>query len=458
MNTSKPQKHFLSVMLVLSLGFFSRAGAQTSLDNYISEGLKKNIVLEQKNLSLDKAINALKEAKTYFLPAVNFNGSYTTGENGRNIAFPIGDLLNPVYSTLNKLTQTSSFPHVENVNLSFFPNNFYDAHVRTSMALYNSDLYYNKTIKGQQIALSQYEIEVYKRELVKDIKVAYFNYLQALAAVQVYQSALGIVNKNVEVNKSLLKNGKGLPARVLRAESEVELVRSQITEAQNNANNAMRYFNFLLNKKLDDTIDVSMDKDNMLAQVDKYLAQVSVSGREELKMAAKGEEINTTIYKMNKDFWLPKLSAFFDLGTQASNFDFNKQSRYYLTGLTLDIPIFNWHKNDYKILQVQSDLKSASLGRQLLTQQLQLSADVARNNLETNYSNYKNALKQMSTAQTYYKLIDDGYREGINSQIEYLDARNQYTASQILVNIMSYKVLQAMAAVERETASYLIQK
>ena len=54
--------------------------AQTeALDNYIAEGLKNNIVLEQKNVELDKALNALKEAKTYFLPMVNFIGLYQTG-------------------------------------------------------------------------------------------------------------------------------------------------------------------------------------------------------------------------------------------------------------------------------------------------------------------------------------------------------------------------------------------
>jgi len=454
-------KQLLTIFTIISFTSglsIGRVKAQSALDNYINAGLKNNIVVQQKNIALDKAINALKEAKTYFLPSFNFNGTYTSGEGGRNIPLPIGDLLDPVYGTLNKLTQTNEFPQISNESINFFPTNFYDAKVRTSLAVYNSDLYYNKDIKKQQVQLQEYEVGTYKRDLVKDIKVAYYNYLMALSSEQIYQSAEGLVNKNVEVNESLLKNGKGLPASVLRAESEAETIKNQILEAKNNATNAMHYFNFLLNKKQDETIDTSINKQLALSEVNKYIDQENISAREELKMAALGEGIYFNAYQMNKQFWQPKVSAFLDLGSQASDWAFNSQSKYYLVGAQVDIPIFNWFKNDYKTNEAQADYQSASLNTKYITEELQLSADVAKNSLSTAYSAYQTALKQLSSAQSYFNLIEKGIKEGVNSQIEFIDARNQLTVSQISVNINLYKVLQAMADVERETATYQLQK
>jgi hypothetical protein len=83
---------------------------------------------------------SLRIANSYFMPSVGIQGNYTSGRGGRSISFPVGDMLNPVYSTLNQLTGTSNFPQIENVNTTFFPYNFYDAKVHTTVPIVNTDL------------------------------------------------------------------------------------------------------------------------------------------------------------------------------------------------------------------------------------------------------------------------------------------------------------------------------
>src|SRR5690606_36478561 len=118
--------------------------AQSPLDSYVHLGLKSNLALKEKEISLDQAKLSLDMARSYFLPSVNVLGDYTSGKGGRNIAIPIGDLLNPVYTTLNQLTESDAFPQVENVSQDFFPYNFYDVRVRTSVPLINTDLHINR--------------------------------------------------------------------------------------------------------------------------------------------------------------------------------------------------------------------------------------------------------------------------------------------------------------------------
>src|SRR5688572_18827550 len=141
-------------------------------------------------------------------------------------------MMNPVYSTLNQLTESNDFPQIENVNQDFYPNNFYDAKVRTSVPVINTDLVINRSISQQKVLLSEFEVNAYQRELVLEIKTSYYRYRAALEAVKIHESAQELVTRNVAINESLVKNGKSLPANYLRSKSELEKVRSDVNSAK----------------------------------------------------------------------------------------------------------------------------------------------------------------------------------------------------------------------------------
>ena len=447
---------FCSVLLLI-LFCFSTVNAQDILKAYVDTAFKNNIVLQQKNVSLEKAQYALKSAKGLFLPNVSFQGAYQTADGGRNIPLPLGDLMNPVYSTLNQITGSTNFPMLENQTINFLPKNFHDAKLRTTVPIVNTDIIYNKRIAQQQLVLKEFEVQIYKRDLVKEIKTAYYNYLSALAAVGIYKSGLQLEKEGLRVNEKLLENGKGLPAYVLRSQSEVENANATLLDAEQKVSNARLYFNFLLNRDPNDVI-LSNANDNLeLAKVEGLLAGLNISSqREELKALGQVEGINKNVQKMNSQFAVPKLGAFLDVGTQSEGFHFNSSTRYYMVGLQLEIPIFSGNRNNNKQKESSLDLKNAELNSNLVAQQLSLSAKVSQNNLRSAYQTYQSSQKQFEAASTYLRLIDRGYLAGANSFVETVDARNQYTSSKILVNINFYKVLTAMANMERETASYVI--
>jgi len=432
------------------------ASAQHKLSEYIGSGLENNLTLREKNISLEKSLIALKEAKSLFLPSMNFIGNYLSAEGGRVITFPAGDLLNSVYSTLNQLTSSQQFPQIKNADVQLLPNNFYDVRFHITYPLLNTDIYYNKIIRQQEVILQQYEVEIYKQELAKEIKQAYYNYCTAINAVSIYKNALELVNQNLKVNQSLLRNGKGLPANVIRAESEVENISSRIIETENTRLNAKYYFNFLLNRSLADTVEA---EDNPLP--DSLLIVIAeipnITNRSELHKINTGIKLYNTQLKLNRSYCIPKLSSFLDLGSQYSDFTFNSQSRYYFLGMQLDIPIYNGNRNRFKIQQTQFDIKSSELQKTFVSTQLQMAAGVAQNNLKSAYATYQSSEKQLVSAKAYFNLIDKGFKEGINSLIEFVDARNQVTTAELQVNINRYKVLNQMAEYERQTTNSQIK-
>lgn len=435
----------------LSTVAFTASKAQ-ALDDYVQEGLKSNLVLQQKNVSLAQAQQSLQIAKSYFLPSINVLADYTSGKGGRSIAVPVGDLLNPVYNSLNEIMQRDDFPQIENVEQNFFPRDFYDARIRTSVPLINSDLHVNREIEGHKVVLKQYEVEVYKRELVENIKTAYYNLKAAEDGVKIYESALTLVEKNVTINQSLVNNGKSLPANLLRSKSEAEQVKAELNSARNSVNNARKYFNFLLNRDLEANVNTD-DAEDLPAVLD----TVAIIGqREEVQMLQTVREINQASLRMTRLNRLPKVNGFLDLGSQAEGWKYNNDSRYYLVGVQLSLPIFQGFRNDRTIRQSQLEVLKSDHDLIHTQKRLELAVSVARNHLATTLENYHAAEEQLRSAQSYFHLIDRGYREGVNSLIEFLDARNELTSSHLQLNLRKLEALTASAHLERETASYAI--
>jgi len=450
-----PSMKFVCTLLLLPMVIATRA--QSIPGDYITQAFAGNLVLQEKKVTLEKSLLALKEARSLFLPTTWVDGQYLLSKGGRTIDIPAGDLVNPVYKTLNQLTGSSSFPQISNVSEQLNPDNFYDFRIKTTMPLINPDIKINRSIRLQQIGLQQQEVVIYKRELVKEVKLAYYNYLAAGKAITIYESALQVVNQNLKVNQSLLANGKGLPAYVSRAESEVKQVESQLQNAGNDAYNARAYFNFLLNRPLADSIIIA-DTDiesNLLALPDSTTD--AVAAREELKSLQLAKDINQNVLKMNQAFRMPRLNAFLDLGSQGFNWAVNNKSFFYLGGVQLTIPIFTGNRNLYKIEATQLDAKTLQLNTENTRQQLELAAYTSRNNITNAWNTWHAAQKQLEAAQKYFTLIDKGYREGVNSFIEFLDARTQLTTAQLQVNINKYKVLTALTDYERQTASYTLK-
>jgi outer membrane protein len=435
------------LLLLFALPVF---GQKSVLDEYVATAFQQNITLQQKTIQVEKAMIALKTAQSLYQPSVAFQGGYQSGEGGRSIAFPVGDLLNPVYSTLNALTKSTAFPQISNVETNFFPRDFYDVKVQTTMPLYNKDISYNKQIQEQTVSLQREDVSLYKRELVKQIKTAYYNYLLSLGLVKVYENSLNLALEGKKVNEKLLANGKGLPAYLLRSDSEIATIQAQIADAVKQNQAAQYFFNFLLNRELGAEIRIDFEVEKAVAGVYSVVPGV----REELSLLSKSINIQETVLKMNESFYLPKLNGFVNLGSQATLNNISSKSGYYFFGLQMDIPIFSGKRNLYKVKQTQLDIASAKNALDLSTKQFNMATEIAQKNVQSSIVSFQASTKSYEAASAYLRLIEKGYKEGVSTYLETVDARNQWMNATINYQLKQFNVLIAAAAYEREAASY----
>lgn len=432
----------------LLVGALSVAQTPDPLDGYVREGLQSNLSLQQQQFNLQKALLSLDEAKSLFLPSVSFGASYTTAVGGRRIDLPIGDLVNPAYRALNQITQSDKFPVVENQSVTFFPKNFYDARFRITQPLINAEISYARRLRQEQISVQQAELNVYKRELVKDVKTAYFSYLKAAEALRVYQNARGLLQESQRVNQALVDNQMANPTVLLRSRNELGKVDADLAQAEATRRNAAAYFNFLLNKDLD--APVTVDSTYRTLRLD----DIPMGNREELDQLRAATRASQTVLKLNQSYRRPRLGAQLDLGSQESDFKFDNRSRYALLGVSLDIPIYAGNRNVLKIKQAETDLSQLRVQTEQVEDQLRLQAFTAENSLQSARQVHVSRSLQTETAQRYYRDLFRRYKEGQATFIELLDAQTQLTTAQQQAILALYDVWIRQAELERARAGY----
>ena len=325
---------------------------QAVLDEYVRYGIENNLALKQKQSGYQKSIEALKEARSLFYPNISFNARYTVSEGGRVIDLPIGDLLNPVYSTLNKLTSSKMFPMVGDEQIKFLRPTEQETKLRFTQPVFNSDIYYNSKIKEELTIFADEDVNQYKRELIAEIKKAYYNVAAADDVLTILNDSRKLLTENVRVNKKLIENDKVTMDYLYRSETELSKFDQELQNGEKNKKVACAYFNFLLNKSLTDSIIIQQPETYpTLSDYTSDYSQKAIENREELKKLSDSKNISDLQVKMNKSGILPNMFVVVDYGFQGTDYQFNKNQDYVQASAILTWNLFSGFQNRAKIRQ-----------------------------------------------------------------------------------------------------------
>ena len=356
--------------------------------------------------------------------------------------------MNPVYSTLNQLTQSNAFPQIANVSEQFLPNDFHDTRLRLALPLINAEIWYNEKIRREAYDGQQAALTVYKRELVKDIRSAYYNFLRADQALSIYTNAEKLLQDNRRLTETLVGNGLALRSNLLKIDAEIAKNEAARVEAENNRTNALRYLNFLLNRPLDTPI--ATDSTALTAQPP---AELNGGRREELAQLESGIRQNQYLVRMKRGYLLPTVNTFFDAGYQGFYYRFDEQ-QYYLGGVQLRWNLFAGMTNTRKVQQAEAGLRELESKRAETEKQLELQTSAARLSLQTAQVQVTGAEAQERFASEYYRQTLSRYREGQALVLELTDAFTQWTNNRLALNAARASRLIRQAELERALAAY----
>ncbi|MBL8269546.1 TolC family protein [Steroidobacter sp.] len=454
------------MMVGLCLGA-SAAGAQTPpasdfdtlVSNYVAEGLRSNLALQGQTLEVDKASQALSEARSRFFPQLSFEARYTRAEGGRVIDVPLGTALNPVYSTLNELLvaqgQPERFPQISDTSIPFLRKEEQDTRLMLRQPLYAPAI--PAAVRAQRALLdaSSFNRMAIARALRRDITVSYVDWLKARSSVEIVAASEALLQENLRVNESLFGNGKITEDLVLRAKAELLDVEQQKREAQNLATQAQSYFNFLLNRQLQTSIEPSAPPVNSAA-ADAALEQLwsmALDRRPEIAQVEHLRSASEEQVRIARQQKWPTLSLGVDAGTQGEEYRFGEGYNFGTASLIFTWRIFDGGGDTARVHQARSAEKQLVLRQEEIAQQIRLEVQQSYDRLATARDSLATAAARAEAARAAFRIASRKRDEGVISQVEFIDARSALTSAELNHNLTRFNVLARRAELEYATST-----
>ncbi len=431
-----------------------------TLQSYIETGLAQNVALRRESIAVASATQRLRQAGGLYQPQVQLGATYTLANGGRTINIPAGDLVNPAYRALNALTGTSQFPQVANVSEQLLPNNFQETKIRIIQPLFNTDIYFNYKAQKELLSAQEARRAVYRNTLRHQIEVAYYQYLQAGAAVAVYRTTALTLTELLRVNKARLDAGLTTNDAVYNTKAQLAGNQRDLATAANRRQLARTNFNYLLNRPLDDSIIVEEPVGTTLAAAPGATATLtayrtaSTARRPELEQLARAEAASALGLRQRRAARLyPQLNWVTDLGYQGFGYRFDvPQQRFQFMQFALSWDLFRGgiRRGDEQLARLALD--DVQSQRADLVQQLQLQVTQAYDNLASARAARAAAEAAQLNAEKSFQIVRRRYDEGQAIVLELLDATTRQTTAQLARVISGYDVFIREAELRQSLA------
>lgn len=449
----------VKTIFIITILLFSFCFAKPHLDNYIEEALQNNLALRQQNFSYEKSMAALNEAKGLFLPSLNIEARYSRAGGGRTIYFPIGDIVNPIYQSLNYLMGIPAFPiNVPNETIPFLREKEHETKIRVIQPVIHPQIYYNYKIQKYLNKLEDASRRAYARQLISDVKTAYFKYLTSIKILELVNKTKILLQENVRVSESLYNNNKVTIDVIYRARAELSKIEQQCAEAAKLNKLSMSYFNFLLNRSLDNKIDVEdyvIPEERIITNLEET-ERHGCQFREEITQLRAAIDAQRNGVRLNKSSFLPTLSVVFDWGYQGEEYKFGQDDDYWMASGLLQWNLFNGFQDRAKIQQAELEQRRLELRLEELEKQIQLDVRTAYENLHVVEESIDAAREELNSAEKSFEIVNKKWEQGMVPHIEFIDAQTTFTRAELNTIIVNYDYFIKSAELEKAAATYVI--
>lgn len=441
----------------------ARLTAQSAvLEAYIQQGLAANLGLQQQNLEVQKAQEAVRQSKSLALPKLTFDANYTVSAGGRRIDFPIGDLLNETYRNLNALNAVpgnlppgvvpGQYPTLENQQIQFLPNNFHETKVSFAYPIFNSDLKYNREIQNSLLQSKSAQQAIGTHELRYQITESYLRYLQTLEAEQVWNNARTVLTELRRFNESLVKNNVATRDIVATADYELSKAENEAYKLRSQQNTARAYFNFLINKDLQSEVmvDTALLRSAVAAYQPNQLVQQALTNRPEFAALRAGQQAAETDVRRNAaNLRLPDFYLGGSLGFQGFGYTFSSEQAYALAQVGLTYDLFDGGIRRSKTQEARIESEKIRNQTAQAQQQVALQVTSAWNDLDAAQNTFRTAQAGLRAAEETFRIVNNKYRASQVLLLEFLDAQNRVTTARLQQLLAWTDVLLREAALRK---------
>ncbi len=430
------------------------------VDAYVALALQHNLALQIQTLDVDGARVRLSQVRGALQPQVDFVARYSAATGGRQIDFPIGDIINPVYKTLNDFLvaqgKPGPFPQIGNQSINFYRDHEQETKLRLLAPLYRPEIHRGIEANRAAVASREAALAAFRRELRLTVITAYHRWLQADAAAAILESASKLTAEALRVNQLLLENDKTTEDRVLRAKADNLEVKQQQVEINRDRNVARAYLNFLLNRPLETPIDKVADASLQSTETALLAANpaenASPAHREELTALEKGVDAASAAEAAVRAKLRPTLGLAVEAGIQGEGYRLDHKAPYTLASLVAEYNVWDGQRNKGQLSQAVIERRKLEYQRDEARAQMSLQIQQAADDFRAAAAASDTARQRELAAQGAFSVVTAREREGLANQLIFLDARNELTRAELNRQITRQRLFIAAAAYERAAA------
>ncbi len=424
---------------------------------YVDQALAANLGLDRERRDLDSARARLEAARGALGPRLDFTARYTLARGGRTLDMPVGDLVNPVYSALNRLTASDQFPSVENQSIAFLRRHEQETKLRLLQPLYHPEVRRGVEASREQTAAAAAALAAFQRELRLEVQRAYFRWQQAGAAVEVYTSAAAVVAEAVRVNRVLVAENAATEDAVLRLEADAQLVEQQRLAAAADTALAAAQINLLLNRPAEDSIDplAETELERLLGDLRRFAAgglRTAPEGREELVALDHAVQAAEAATRAARAARQPAVSLAVESGLQGESYRTGTGAGFTQASVVAEWNLFDGRRAASRVRVSANDLARAEARRAEVRRQLELQAGDARRRFDVARASVAAAAARQTAAERVFALVASRSREGLVNQLGFVDARHDLTAARLNHATARSQLCIAFAELDRVTA------
>ncbi len=429
-------------------------------EGYVRIAYEQNLGLQSGTLDVAAARARLTLANAARQPRVDFASRYSRADGGRTIDVPAGDLLNPVYRTLNENLaaqgRTAAFPLVSNLSIPLLREREQETRLRLTAPLFNSEISRWSASRRAGLEAAGLQQAVLRRTLRLSVLSAYYDYLRARSVESVLQGATENTREALRASRVLLAADKVTEDRVLRAEADDLTVAQQLADAARDRGIAQHTVNLLLRRPLDAPLDEPpADELRALTAVLSTRAMPelrSYESREELAALKAASAEAAAAEAAIRARTRPTLALVLDGGIQGESYRIGSGANYTQGSVVAEFNLWDGHQRRGELDVARTQRRKVELQIETIRDQLAFEARSAADEMTAARTAMPAAQRRTEAAARAFQLVSAREREGMTNQLALLDARQAHTAALLNLEITRQRLFVAAARIDRALA------
>ncbi len=408
-------------LLLLSANNLSAQTKNLALDEAIQLARKGNRQLQIQALNNRVTDEAVKEARSYLLPSVTANGSYSVYTE------------RPVIYLRN---ETGS-PKLDDVK--YGGRYAFDGSITATYPLLKPVHQSNIRLAKINTLISREETKSTEEQLALNVSQLYLTVLLHQQQVQVLKQSLVRNELALKDSRSLFLQGKNLKTDTLSNYISIKNLEANISALENNIHVISTELKQLL--ALDTEINIvytdSLNVNDSRPTIDEGTTglDLALNNRNDLKVQSLLVEQGKEKIDQEKANFKPQLSAIaqYQLQSQADNLRIwnNGLPRTSFAGVRLNIPLYAGNRLKYRTTQAELSVKQNELALQEMKSSIHTELISLRANLDEAKRQWQIQEENVKAATVNYTMMNDRYRYGLGSRLELTDAELALTKARL---------------------------